>query len=79
MAYRALSLLDDDMIVSRRGVLNADSLCARGPESQLQFGRRRQGRCWSQATRSDTSVDGGTGGLQQWLERGALGCHWSYS
>ena len=40
MAYRALLLLDDNMIVSRRGVLNADHLCARWPEAHLQFGRR---------------------------------------
>ena len=80
MVYRAPLLLDDNMIVSRRGVcvlpttfvldgLRHICYLAEGGKDSGEF----------QDTRPDKGADYGTGGLRRWLEPGASGCHCSYS
>ena len=80
MAYRALLLLDINMIVSRhwgvRVLPTTFVLDGLRHICYLAEGGRDSGEF--QDTRPDKGADCGTGDLRRWLEPGASGCHCSY-
>ena len=80
MAYRAPLLLDDNMIVSRRGVrVLPPTFVLDGLSHNCNLGEGGRDSGEFQDTRPDKGTDCGTGDLRRWLEPGASGCHWPYS